>query len=69
MGIFLGNQTCSAKVPSWASGQTVVVDACTNLLNPLWLPQQTNMITNCMVYFSDAQWMNYPSRYYRVRSQ
>lgn len=53
----------------WASGQTVVVDACTNLLNPQWQPQQTNTLTNCAAYFSDAQWTNYPSRYYRVRSQ
>jgi hypothetical protein len=53
----------------WASGQTIVVDASTNLLNPQWQPQQTNTLTNCTVYFSDAQWTHYPSRYYRVHSQ
>jgi hypothetical protein len=54
---------------SWASGQTVVVDACTNLLNPAWQPVQTNTLTNCSVYFSDTQWTNYPTRYYQIHSQ
>jgi hypothetical protein len=54
---------------NWASGQTVVVESSTNLLNPAWEPLQTNLLTNCSVYFSDPQWTNYPSRYYRVSSQ
>src|ERR1035438_7706291 len=52
----------------WASGQTVVVEVCTNLLNPDWQPVQTNMLTTGSVYFSDPQWMNYPGRFYRLRS-
>ena len=52
----------------WASGQTVVVEVCTNLLNPDWQPVQTNRLTTGSVYFSDPQWMNYPGRFYRLRS-
>jgi hypothetical protein len=53
---------------AWASGQTVVVDACTNLFNPNWQPLQTNVLTTGSVYFSDPQWTNYLTRFYRVRS-
>jgi len=52
----------------WASGQTVVVDACTNLLNSEWQPLQTNTLMSDTVYFSDSQWVNYPVRFYRIRS-
>jgi hypothetical protein len=50
----------------WADGLTVVVEACTNLANPVWQPLQTNTLTNGMFYFSDPQWTNYPDRYYRI---
>lgn len=53
---------------NWASGQTVAVDACTNLANPSWQPLQTNTLTTGSAYFSDPQWMNYPARFYRLRS-
>jgi hypothetical protein len=53
---------------SWASGQTIVVEACTNLSNPLWQPVQTNTLTSGTAYFSDPQWTNYPGRFYRLRS-
>jgi hypothetical protein len=53
---------------NWASDQTVVVEACTNLANPDWQPVQTNTLTTGSVYFSDPQWTNYPSRFYRLRS-
>jgi hypothetical protein len=53
---------------NWASGQTVVVEACTNLFNPDWQPLQTNTLTSGSAYFSDPQWMNYPGRFYRLRS-
>jgi hypothetical protein len=52
---------------SWAEGMTVVVDACTNLANPIWAPLQTNTFTSDTLYFSDPQWTNYPARFYRVR--
>jgi hypothetical protein len=51
---------------NWASGQTVVVEASTNLIN--WQPLQTNTLTTGSAYFSDPQWTNYPSRFYRLRS-
>jgi hypothetical protein len=43
----------------------VVVEACTNLQNPLWLPVATNLGP---FYFSDSQWRNYPARFYRPRT-
>jgi hypothetical protein len=54
---------------TWASGQVVVIEACTNLANPTWSPLQTNNLTADSAYFGDAQWTNYPSRHYRLRSQ
>jgi hypothetical protein len=53
---------------NWASGQTVVVEACTNFANPVWQPVQTNTIIDGTLYFSDPQWTNYPGRFYRLRS-
>jgi hypothetical protein len=52
----------------WASDQTVIVEACTNLSNPVWLPLQTNLLTSNSWYFSDPHWTNYPSRFYRAVS-
>ena len=53
---------------SWASGRTVVVEACTNLSNPGWTAIQTNTLTSGSIYLTDPQWKNYPGRAYRVRS-
>jgi len=53
---------------AWASGQVIVVDACTNLGNPLWTALKTNTLSSDSYYFSDPQWVNYPRRFYRVRS-
>jgi hypothetical protein len=50
------------------SGQVVVMEACTDLANPVWLPVGTNTLTTGSAYFSDPQWTNYPGRYYRLRS-
>jgi len=47
---------------------TIVVEACTNLVNPIWQPVQTNTLTSGTAYFSDPQWTNYPGRFYRLRS-
>lgn len=46
----------------------IVVEACTNLANPVWCPLQTNTLAGGSVYFSDPEWTNYISRFYRVRS-
>ena len=53
---------------NWANGQTVVVEACTNLANPVWQPVQTNTLEIGTASFSDPQWTNYPNRFYRLRS-
>jgi hypothetical protein len=53
---------------AWASSQTVVVEACTNLSNPVWQPVQTNTLTTGAAGFSDPQWTNHPARFYRLRS-
>jgi hypothetical protein len=53
---------------TWASGQVIVVEACTDLANAIWSPLQTNTLSSDSFYFSDSQWTNYPRRFYRVRS-
>jgi hypothetical protein len=53
---------------AWASGQVIVVEACTNLANSTWFPLQTNTLSSDSFYFSDPDWMNYPARFYRLRS-
>ncbi len=45
---------------------TVVVEACTNLAEGIWVPVGTNTLTGGSVQFSDPAFTNYPSRYYRV---
>jgi alpha-tubulin suppressor-like RCC1 family protein len=50
------------------SGLVIVVEACTSLCDPLWQPVQTNTITGGSFYFGDAQWTNYPGRFYRIHS-
>ena len=54
---------------SWATNVSVVVEACTNLANPVWVPIATNVLSSGSASFSDAQWTNYPGRYYRLSSQ
>lgn len=50
------------------SGLGFVVEACTDLSNPIWTPVGTNTLENGSSYFSDPQWINYPVRFYRLRS-
>jgi hypothetical protein len=50
------------------SGLIVVVEACTNIANPMWQPIQTNTLTGGAFYFNDPQWANHPSRFYRLCS-
>jgi len=52
----------------WATNIPVVVETCTDLSNPVWTPVATNTLTDGASYFSDSQWTNYPSRFYRLRS-
>jgi hypothetical protein len=53
---------------SWATNISVVVEASTNLSSPVWLPVSTNTLSNGFFYFSDAQWTNFPGRFYRISS-
>jgi hypothetical protein len=50
----------------------VVVEAASDLANPVWAPVSTNTLntsvgTNGLSYFSDADWTNYSGRFYRLR--
>ena len=53
---------------SWATNVSVVVEACTNFANPVWIPMSTNTLISGSSYFSDSKWTNSPGRYYRLRS-
>ncbi len=56
-----------------SSNLVIVVEAATNLANPVWSPVSTNTLntfvgTNGTSYFSDPQWTNNPAAFYRLRS-
>lgn len=53
---------------AWASGQTVVIEAATDLAQPVWTPLQTNAFTGAVFRFVDPEWMNSPARFYRLRA-
>jgi len=46
----------------------LVIEASTDLGAGVWVALQSSTLTNGLNYFSDAQWTNYPSRFYRIRS-
>jgi hypothetical protein len=50
------------------SDSVIVVVTCTNLANPVWVPVQTNTLTDGSAYFSDPAWKSYPRHYYRLCS-
>jgi hypothetical protein len=45
-----------------------VVEACTDLGHPAWASLGTCTLTNASGCFSDPDGMNYPARFYRLRS-
>ncbi|MGH7971152.1 MAG: hypothetical protein ACREIC_20710, partial [Limisphaerales bacterium] len=53
---------------SWATNNSVVVEASTNLTNPTWSPVTTNILSGGSSYFTDPEWTKHPNRFYRVRS-
>lgn len=54
---------------SGPTNATVVIQACTNLANPVWIPVSTNVLDgNGTSSFSDSQSANSPSRFYRFSS-
>ena len=54
---------------SWATNLSVVVEAATDLGNPVWTRLATNALSGGTFHFTDPQWTKYPTRIYRVRSQ
>lgn len=55
-------------VVDWANGQTVKMQACTNLLAPVWANIVTSTIANGSCAMNDANWASYSQRYYRITS-
>ncbi len=53
---------------SCATNLSVVVEATTDLANPVWVPLLTNHLSDGALSFADGQWTNSPTRFYRVRS-
>jgi hypothetical protein len=54
---------------SWATNTSVIIQACTNLANPVWTSIATNALSNGVANFSDSKLTNSPSRFYRACSQ
>jgi len=50
------------------SNQSAIVESCTNLSQPVWLPLQTNLLIGAPLYFSDPQFSQSPNAFYRIRS-
>jgi hypothetical protein len=46
----------------------IVVEACTNLANPIWSPLQAATLDNGMFFFSEPVQTNSAARYYRISS-
>jgi hypothetical protein len=55
------NITGTADIP-------IVVEACTNLANPVWSPLQAATLANGSFIFSESLQTNSPARYYRISS-
>ncbi len=53
---------------TWADGRNIVVEGCSDLARGNWSPLCSNTVVNGSFYFTDADWRNYPARFYRVRS-
>ena len=51
-----------------SSNVMFVVEACTNLANPVWQALGTYTLTNSPIYFSDPRYTNYLGRFYRFSS-
>jgi len=54
---------------SGPANTVIVLEACTDLAQPVWLPVSTNSLDGSGASsFSDSQSANYPARFYRFRS-
>jgi hypothetical protein len=54
-------------VLSGPTNAAVVVQACTNLSNPVWIALATNILSGGASSFGDPQWHSYPARFYRFK--
>lgn len=55
---------------SWATNDIpVAIEACADLISRTWSTAGTKRLTGGTAYFIDADWVSYPARFYRVRSQ
>ena len=52
----------------WAPDVSLVVEATSDLANPAWSPIAANTPGSGTWQFTDPDWTNYPSRFYRVGS-
>ncbi len=52
---------------AWAAGKTVVLEGCENLLDPVWIPVETNVLANGTGAVVDRAWTNHHRRYYRLK--
>jgi hypothetical protein len=55
------NITGTANIP-------LVVEASPDIAARSWVAVQSYTLTNGLIFFSDPQWRNYQSRFYRIRS-
>jgi hypothetical protein len=46
----------------------LVIEGSDDVSGRSWVELQSCTLTNGLIYFRDAQWTNYPSRFYRIRS-
>jgi hypothetical protein len=56
-------------IVSRATNVSVLVEACTNLAEPAWMPVSTHTLTSGTATFTDPDWAQSPARFYRVRSE
>jgi hypothetical protein len=53
----------------WAQGKTLVLDALTDLADPVWTAVATNIVaSDGTVWLSDPDFRTYPFRVYRCRT-
>jgi hypothetical protein len=55
------NITGTADIP-------IVIEASASVASQQWIPLQNSTLTNGLIYFSDSQSTNHPTRCYRIRS-
>jgi hypothetical protein len=53
--------TGTAKIP-------IVVEACSDLVNPMWIPLQNIKLTSASYSFRDLDWLNHSNRFYRINT-